>query len=397
MRNPSGTVVFMGAGASRTFGLPLTDQILPRILQRLRQNGAGGKQLFPGRDSARLNDDLRKAFLVLYSGLDLNLEEDQGLPNITNVLSFLDHLILYDQPAALRFGKKELVQCRRLLERAIMEVLIDTDLSQIKEHLEDAQDYTPEILEVPDMTPRGMDDSQRQVLDRFVAWMFSKGKDNGGPLNIITTNYDVAVETPIFQKIGPKQLETAIDFGFDWRNPFTDVLVPRPQRPEIGIYKLHGSLNWLRCDLCGQLYLNPREVIAYLSFNERQAWANTCTCGEWPLRHLIVAPSMVRDVRDPHLLNVWRSATEALRVAKEWYIIGYSLPAEDLAIRSMLLRAYSARGLEDGSRPLRERAGKAGPRLTVVQKGSSARPAYAAMFSNFEFIDGGLEQLVGMG
>jgi len=396
MKNPSGTVVFMGAGASSAFGLPLTDKILPRIVERLRQDGQGVKQLFPGPDSARLNDDLRNAFLVLYPGLDLNLADDEGLPNITNVLSFLDHLILYDQPAGLRYGKEKLIHCRRLLERAIMEVLIDTDLSKIKEHLEDVQDYTPEILEIPDMLPRGMDDSQRKVLDLFVAWMFRKRDENGGPLSIITTNYDLAVETPIFQKMGLGSLETTVDFGFDWRNPFTDILVPRPQHPELGIYKLHGSLNWLRCDLCGQLYVNPREVIAYLSFNERQAWANTCACGEWPLRHLIVAPSMVRDVRDPHLLNVWRSATEALRIAREWYIIGYSLPAEDLAIRSMLLRAFSARGLEDGSRPLSERAGKAGPHLTVVQKGSSARPAYAAMFSKFDFIDGGLEQLVGL-
>jgi hypothetical protein len=78
----------MGAGASRAFGLPLTDQILPRIVQRLRQNGSGGKQLFPGRDSARLNDDLRKAFLVLYSGLDLNLEEIKVCPTSQTCFRF---------------------------------------------------------------------------------------------------------------------------------------------------------------------------------------------------------------------------------------------------------------------------------------------------------------------
>ncbi len=397
MKGPSGTVVFMGAGASAAFGLPLTDQILPRIVQRLGRNRPAGNQLFPGRGSARLNKDLRKAFRVLYSGLDLNGPESQDWPNITNLLSLLDHLLLYDQPAALRFGKKELIHWRRLLEQAIMEILIDNPaLGRIKERLEDCQVYTEDKFKNPDMTPRNMTKRQRQVLGQFLAWMNRKSDENGGPLNIITTNYDVAVETSIFHKMGKKQLKATIDFGFDWRDPFTDVLVPRPQRPKIGIYKLHGSLNWLRCDLCGQLYLNPLEVIAYLSFNKRQAWANTCACGGWPLRHVIVAPSMVRDIRDPHLLNVWRSATEALRVAKEWYIIGYSLPAEDLAIRSMLLRAFSARGLEDGAPLLKNRPGKAGPHLTVVQKGESALPAYAAMFSKFHFIENGLEELIGM-
>lgn len=52
---------------------------------------------------------------------------------------------------------------------------------------------------------------------------------------------------------------------------------------------------------------------------------------------------MVRDIRDAHLLNVWRSATEALRTAKEWYIIGYSLPHEDLAIRSMRVTRHHDR------------------------------------------------------
>jgi hypothetical protein len=37
--------------------------------------------------SARLNKDLRKAFRVLYSGLDLNGPDDQDWPNITNLLS----------------------------------------------------------------------------------------------------------------------------------------------------------------------------------------------------------------------------------------------------------------------------------------------------------------------
>jgi hypothetical protein len=53
MKDPSGTVVFMGARTSGAFGLPLTHEILPRIVQRLRRNGQGGQQLFPGRGQCK--------------------------------------------------------------------------------------------------------------------------------------------------------------------------------------------------------------------------------------------------------------------------------------------------------------------------------------------------------
>jgi hypothetical protein len=53
---------------------------------------------------------------------------------------------------------------------------------------------------------------------------------------------------------------------------------------------------------------------------------------------------MVRSIQDPDLQTIWRSALDAMRVADEWIIAGYSLPPEDIAIRSILLRAYHGRG-----------------------------------------------------
>jgi hypothetical protein len=125
--------------------------------------------------------------------------------------------------------------------------------------------------------------------------------------------------------------------------------------------------------VCDNIYVNPVGAIAYLSFllggeagapERGDAWlkdlwdwgANECHCGHRPLRHVIVAPSYVRDVRDPVILGIWHSALEALREANEWVIVGYSLPPEDVAIRSMLLRAYQGRD------------GESKPRITIVQK-----------------------------
>jgi len=69
---------------------------------------------------------------------------------------------------------------------------------------------------------------------------------------------------------------------------------------------------------------------------------NVCWCGGL-LRSILVTPSVVRDVRDPNLLGIWAAALEDLRLADEWVFVGYSLPTEDIAIRSLLLRAWHAR------------------------------------------------------
>jgi hypothetical protein len=181
------------------------------------------------------------------------------------------------------------------------------------------------------------------------------------------------------------------------RDPSEGVVYPRPNKASFGVYKLHGSLNWLRCDLCDNIYVNPVGAIAYLSFllgdeverrKRGDPWlehledsgANKCHCGYRPLRHVIVAPSFVRAVRDVILLEIWRNALEALRQAEEWIIIGYSIPPEDVAIRSMLLRAY--RGRDTGQRP----------RVTVIQreKKEPELSRYHLLFPNHQYVAGGL-------
>jgi hypothetical protein len=87
----------------------------------------------------------------------------------------------------------------------------------------------------------------------------------------------------------------------------------------------------------------------------------------------IVAPSFVRNVQDPNVLSIWRSAIAALRRAERWILIGYSLPPEDVAIRSMLLRGYQAR-THGGP-----------PEVIVVQKGKADEPRYNVMFPATRF------------
>jgi hypothetical protein len=76
----------------------------------------------------------------------------------------------------------------------------------------------------------------------------------------------------------------------------------------------------------------------------------------------------VRDIRDIYILGVWKAAFEEMRVADRWFMIGYSLPVEDYAIRSMLIRALKSR--------------KSPPRIDVYQWGENpeTESRYRAFF-----------------
>lgn len=335
--------IFMGAGASRPFGFPLTNDILPRIREGIA-SGRLFQQFYAGeRDAAELDEYLR----LLMPGFGQN---DIVLPPITDVLSLIDYSLLVSiNPLRSRMAQ-ELVRFRRLLEKAIYDVL--------------RPPYQPTAAPEP--------------LIRFAGRLRELAAATAGGLGVISTNYDTAVEVELF-KTYAGDLAGGFDFGFGWRNPMGGELCDRPTTPVFRYYKLHGSVNWLRCELCEHIYINPRGAIGALGFNDEQSPGNTCHCDHWPLRPVLVAPSLIRDVRDVNLLEIWKHALELLRTAEQWVIIGYSFLPEDIAIRSLLIRAWQGRT---------ER-----PRIVVVQQGDdpATRSRYRVFFPECDYFTGGLE------
>jgi NAD-dependent SIR2 family protein deacetylase len=321
--------LFLGAGVSRPLGFPLTAEILPLILRR---------------HPDKLGDLLSRLLPALF-------EEGTEPPLITDLLSLVDQLLLDGHALGPELGSGALDELRTLLDRAIAEV-----------------------LEQP-VEPRG---AGRRLLVRMVDWLMARQ----APTAVITTNYDLAVESRLYSRLDTKEVAAGVDFGVSWR-PGHDrgVLVPRPQDPRLRFFKLHGSLDWMRCALCGYLTVDLERGPAGGTATERAAEA-TCACGYRPLRHIFVAPSMVRELREPNLLAVWHGALEALRTADEWIVIGYSLPPEDVTVRSLLLRAFRGR-----PHP---------PSVRVVETASDSdlENRYRVLFSEVSFQVGGVEGFV---
>ena len=364
-------VVFLGAGASKEFGFPLTRELLPRMLELLanetlfRSNSDRSNE-----ECSRLHDAharLRKGLEVLLPGAEslvkrLEPSGEKFPVGVGDLLSIVDFCLLESQPLSPNWSLHDLERFRNLLEGAIINVIADG--SETK------------------------GDSGVKKLDFFLEWLKELNGENAENPSIVSTNYDIAVELGIFTDIGGVNLAereakvaSAFDFGFSWRSPEAETIIhSRPPGPQWRFYKLHGSFNWLRCSLCSHTYVNVYGAITHQAFRDEYDDYNTCHCGHRPLSTSIISPSLVREVKDPNLLEIWKSAFEELRTAEQWFLIGYSLPTEDIAIRSMLLRAYRARETE--------------PKVVVVQKGTEAKGRFELLFPGCTYHEGGLESFL---
>jgi NAD-dependent SIR2 family protein deacetylase len=314
------TVVFLGAGASVPHGYPTTEGILPRMWADLADGSWRRWAGLRGKSKARERvGELRKLIAALLPGVTGR----RGVPggtSIVDLVSLVDQLAAEGRSPIPSMSEAGLVRARGMLQLGINAAL------------------------------RGS--RQLALRDELVRWLLGRATRRADSrLTLISTNYDTLVEKRVFDHfIGLRApIGKHVDFGIPWRDAFRDELHVRPQGARLAILKLHGSLNWVRCEVCGHVTINVRGRIASLEFWTKTVSYNQCYC-EGRLRSVVVTPSYVRDVRDANLLSIWNAAVEDLRRANEWVLIGYSMPSEDIAIRSLLLRAFHTRTQRRGLR-----------------------------------------------
>ncbi len=352
MTGKKSIVYFLGAGCSKNFGYPLTGEIMPEIIRNLKDNDLF--QLNKNRKTQKEKDqekDLKHFLELLYPGLKgITLStQNKTIPSIVEVLSFVDHLCFYNIPPHPELNEEKLLYFKYLLNRAVAELMMYYQ----------NMPYTK---------------NEKDLLERFIAPIVTEKKT--ADVTIITTNYDLSLDP---------QFETAIadnrvDYGISFRDIKSGEILLQPNRPLFKYLKLHGSLNWLKCDLCGHYYIHPNGSIAFQAFKENIDAGNTCVCNDYlRLRTVLVTPSIVRDIRDSNLLQIWKGATEAIRKTDKLIFIGYSLPAEDLAIKALIMRGINGR---IKNHPLS---------VEVVQIDDIAKPNYINLFgSEIKYIKEGL-------
>jgi NAD-dependent SIR2 family protein deacetylase len=359
------TAVLLGAGASSAFGIPRTSELLELIVKWIHDGDFLAALEGDPKSVGPENRQLLHAYLMqLLPGKDLRLN---NLPLVTSLLSLLDYSLATGQSLMPGRSVGQTRQARALLERGILEAI------------QDDEDFGP---------------AEWKKLDRFCRVLSDLKRDAPSTrLTLLTTNYDMAADIASYQCAGVRwkngdwhlnDIVEKIDFGFRWQDPLEDDarLYERPLEPEVTLLKLHGSTNWLRCPLCDNTYIHPWGPIWHQAHKTTLDNANRCHCTKTRLQTQIISPSYVREMREPNLHSVWKTALDSLRVASRWLIIGYSFPDEDLAVRALFTRAYSSKDVR--------------PNIVVVQNTDASVNRYEAFFDgdDLTFCTGGLDALL---
>ncbi len=319
---PSNTVVIFGAGATKACGGPLTNEILGQAFDPAVRREIEREYYI----------NLLDQFLVENFFLSANQAErtDADYPALPLLLSLVDTAIDRNQPMGPEWTVDKLRQVRRALQYMVF-ALLEFRLRRLPHN------YYRDLL---------------QALDPA---------QNGPPV-VISLNYDIIVDNAM------GQLSDCLpDYG-------CSITTERYKHlPHYGtLLKIHGSLNWSYCPGCNRLDLGVSESGRYTykmldelynvnPLEERYSCHGfACPRCSTHVEPILITPTHRKDYRNPHIAQVWMLAEEALRNAERVFIIGYSLPDDDLDVIYLFKRG------------LAELVRRAPQKITVVEYASDA-------------------------
>ena len=298
----AGTVLFLGAGATKSVNGPMTDEILPAMYDAKVRPPAAGDPL--------QRVDKMVSFLEQTFNVRPGLPKEQ-YPSLPVLMSLLDTAIDRREEFGT-WSVAVLSEIRAGLELGIFDVL------------EEALKKFPT-------------NNHYTLLDKLFPI--------GTTPQVITTNYDLVVDSALMYLSRNRQAPGGLP---EYHCALANLAVTPPP-PRYGtVLKLHGSLNWLFCRTCGRLELGATESTRFLEvFNrigQNLSKAFTpdgapCPVCQHQLLPLLVAPSHLKDYRNPHLSLVWHEAQRMLRQADKIVFVGYSLPDDDVEVAYLLKRS----------------------------------------------------------
>jgi hypothetical protein len=222
--------------------------------------------------------------------------------------------------------------------------------------------------------------TRRVLLSRMMSMLnerFTAAEATGGPLwakldkfftkldvsrsAFISMNWDTVIERRLSALRGVNDFDykcDAIRASFPVKGKRIVELRPLLGSQTIPVVKMHGSVNWLYCDNCRQLYWFPAagalnvakqlitqteaKKLGLVPARDFAKW-NCRECVDVPLTTRIATFSYLKALDFPMFERSWLSAEELLRHAKRWIFIGYSLPAADYEFKHLLKRVQLSR------------------------------------------------------
>lgn len=155
---------------------------------------------------------------------------------------------------------------------------------------------------------------------------------------VLNFNYDILMDNALYasRKItdsGYGLIFFRINQDEQWANP-------SEEPSKVNMLKLHGSLNWIRCSLCGSLLLYHYKKQTMYGAHSFQC--PRCSSSESHAIRMMIPPIQSKDYGDQDISFLWVQADQMIRDFSKIVCIGYSFSAFDFDMTS-LMRRYRAR------------------------------------------------------
>lgn len=303
-------VLFLGAGFSRVFGLPL-----------MREFFEHAKSSIYVSDSDK--DFLRDLQLRARRGLNMLTMDDNELEDILSFYLACENFTgRYPEDTSEDFGRLCLI------------------LAKLYGHV--SYKGRDKYWNLPV-------DPMRMLLGE------SKERKSGNKLSIITTNYDITLEYMLW-RLGlrcyvPFEWEP-IMVDLEYKSQSESMYDSAEYETNVLICKLHGSINWFShpknrnsLNVMNKLYrgeidedLDDEDDLSSPDFNFKTVWYPEISDDSYKHDQVpfIVPPTIFKLQPDRRIQAIWDAAGMALQKADKLIFVGYSFPESDLYIRYFL-------------------------------------------------------------
>lgn len=193
-------------------------------------------------------------------------------------------------------------------------------------------------------------------LDSFAEFLIRKQKEastKSEDISVITMNWDAYLDKRLFclcneyneQGKRKKILPDLCFYDYSYNQKQKRIVSTQIKAKgcnNIKLLKLHGSINWLICPYCGRVFVDYYFDIAV------DEMKNDCYCplcynefgDKAPIMNsMLITPTFLKDLNNLNIKNIWHNALIELTEADKVVFIGYSFPDADFEMRCLLKKA----------------------------------------------------------
>jgi len=311
------TVFFLGAGFSKAAGAPAQNELLSQVLD---YSGYGY-----GNPVAEYQNYLK---LFFHDAFKLS-DEQMCLFSLEDFFTPIDKCI--SENTSFRGYSVDAIKSIRNYLSILVSIVINDQLQN--------------------------SDRPKDYIDTFVNYILAlkKNAPTVDKVSIITTNWDILLDRRFFESLNHSyDNRGTIDFGThvvslsagQAEQIMPAMIAIAKKLITVKLYKIHGSLNWLKCPSCNRLYVNPDTKIGIPAgslgiecrFCDQSFILPSRNLLGIKLEPQLIYPTFVKDFSNVHFQRIWDNVSTELSEASRIVFIGYSFPQADYEIRQLLAR-----------------------------------------------------------